>query len=240
MELFYSKDISPTLVTLDGDEAQHCVKVLRHREGDMVSVIDGCGTLYRCRLLTADPRGVEAEILERTEGFGAHPYRLTMAVCPTKNMDRYEWFVEKATEIGVDEIVPVIGDHSERKIIKAERLERIQISAAKQSLKAAVPRLSEPVRVLDYIAAADPCALRLMAYCDESLDRSLRVSVGDALALSDSRDVCMLIGPEGDFSEEEVTSALSLGWRPVTLGGSRLRTETAAVLSAAAVYLRYM
>lgn len=240
MELFYSKDISPTLVTLDGDEAQHCVKVLRHREGDMVSVIDGCGTLYRCRLLTADPRGVEAEILERTEGFGAHPYRLTMAVCPTKNMDRYEWFVEKATEIGVDEIVPVIGDHSERKIIKAERLERILVSAAKQSLKAAVPSLSEPVRVQDYIAAADPCALRLMAYCDESLDRSLRVSVGDALALSDSRDVCMLIGPEGDFSEEEVTSALSLGWRPVTLGGSRLRTETAAVLSAAAVYLRYM
>ncbi len=240
MELFYSKVISPTLVTLDGDEAQHCVKVLRHREGDIISVIDGCGTLYRCRLLTANLHGVEAEILETTEGFGSHPYRLTMAVCPTKNMDRYEWFVEKATEIGVDEIVPVIGDHSERKLIKAERLERLLVSASKQSLKAAVPRLSEPVRVQDYIASADASSLRLMAYCDETLDRSLRVSVGDALALSDSRAVCILIGPEGDFSEYEVTSALSLGWNPVTLGESRLRTETAAVLSAAAVYLRYM
>lgn len=240
MELFYSKDISPTLVSLEGDESQHCVKVLRHRAGDIVSVIDGCGRLYRCRLLTADPRGVEAEILETTEGFGAHPYKLTMAVCPTKNIDRYEWFVEKATEIGVDEIVPVIGDHSERKVLKAERLERIIVSAAKQSLKAAVPKLAEPVRVKDYVASEDASALRLMAYCDESLDRSLRVSVRDALALSDSREVCILIGPEGDFSEEEVASALSLGWHPVTLGESRLRTETAAVLSAAAVYLRYM
>ena len=134
MELFYSNDISGSTARLDAEESGHCVRVLRHRAGDEISVIDGLGTLFKCRLAVADPKGAEAEILERVPGFGAVPYRLTMAVCPTKNIDRFEWFAEKATEFGVDAIVPLVGDHSERKQLKPERLRRILLSATKQSL----------------------------------------------------------------------------------------------------------
>jgi len=236
MELFYSRDISSGIVRLDQEESAHCVRVLRHRAGDEISVIDGEGTLYRCRLSLADPKGAEAELLASIPDFGAHPYRLTMAVCPTKNIDRYEWFAEKATEIGIDTLVPVTGEHSERKVIKPERLQRILLSAAKQSLKGRIPELREGCSVLDFIRSAPQQALRLIAYCDESLDRESRRSIADELS-GGNRDICILIGPEGDFSPEEVETALKLGWKPVTLGGSRLRTETAAVVAATAVYL---
>lgn len=236
MELFYSRDISSGTVRLDREESAHCVRVLRHRVGDEISVIDGEGTLYRCRLSLADAKGAEAELLASTPDFGAHPYRLTMAVCPTKNIDRYEWFAEKATEIGIDELVPVIGEHSERKIIKPERLQRILLSAAKQSLKGRIPELREECSVLDFIRNAPPQSLRLIAYCDESLDRESRRSIADELSCGNP-EICILIGPEGDFSQEEVETALSLGWKPVTLGESRLRTETAAAVAATAVYL---
>ena len=236
MELFYSRDISSGIVRLDQEESAHCVRVLRHRAGDEISVIDGEGTLYRCRLCLADAKGAEAQIIDATQGFGAHPYHLTMAVCPTKNIDRYEWFAEKATEIGIDALVPVIGEHSERKIVKLERLQRILLSAAKQSLKGSVPELGEAVSVMEYIRSAPQQALRLIAYCDESLDRESRRSITDELSCGNP-EICILIGPEGDFSPAEVETALHLGWKPVTLGESRLRTETAAVVAATAVYL---
>ncbi len=242
MELFYSADISGGIVRLDREESAHCVKVLRHREGDEISVIDGEGTLYRCRLELADIKGAEAGILAETPDFGAHPYRLTMGVCPTKNIDRYEWFVEKATEIGLDGIVPLIGEHSERKLVKAERLERILLSASKQSLKGRIPKLHETVSVLEFIRSAPPGALRLIAYCDESLERGRRLPITAALSgLSgaDKPEIYILIGPEGDFSGEEVSAALSCGWIPVHLGESRLRTETAALVAAGAVYLNF-
>jgi 16S rRNA (uracil1498-N3)-methyltransferase len=237
MELFYSRDISSGIVRLDQEESAHCVRVLRHRAGDEISVIDGEGTLYRCRLCLADAKGAEAQIIDATQNFGAHPYHLTMAVCPTKNIDRYEWFAEKATEIGIDALVPVIGEHSERKIIKPERLQRILLSAAKQSLKGRVPELGGAVSVMEFIRSAPQQALRLIAYCDESLDRESRRSIEDELSSCGNPEICILIGPEGDFSPAEVETALSLGWKPVTLGESRLRTETAAVVVAAAVYL---
>ena len=145
MELFFSDDICDSRVRLDQEESAHCVRVLRHRAGDEISVIDGRGTLYRCALEIADAKGAEARVLSAEPGFGAHPYHLTMAVCPTKNIDRYEWFVEKATEIGVDVIAPVIGERSERKVLKTERLRRLALSATKQSLKAAMPEVAEPV-----------------------------------------------------------------------------------------------
>ena len=145
MELFFSRDIEGTLCRLDADESAHCVKVLRHREGDDIQVIDGEGTLYTCRILSASPREVEAQVTGVERDWGAHPYRLNMAVCPTKNADRYEWFAEKATEMGLDVITPVIGDHSERKVFKTDRLKRILLSASKQSLKGAVPQVEEPV-----------------------------------------------------------------------------------------------
>ncbi len=238
MELFYSTDIDGSLVRLDAEESAHCVRVLRHRAGDEISVIDGEGTLCRCRLILADAKGAEAELLARTPDFGAHPYRLTMAVCPTKNIERYEWFAEKATEIGIDALVPVIGEHSERKVIKPERLRRILLSAAKQSLKGRVPELREECSVLDFIRSSPPQSLRLIAYCDGSLDRESRRTIADVLSGS-NREICILIGPEGDFSHAEVEEALGCGWEPVTLGESRLRTETAAVVAAAAVYLKF-
>ena len=248
MELFYSNDICGGICRLNQDESGHCVKVLRHRCGDEISVIDGCGTLYRCRITSDSPKGVEAMVLSSEEGWGSHPYRLHMAVCPTKNNDRYEWFAEKACEIGLDEISPVIGEPSERKIFKTARIEKILVSAAKQSLKAAVPVVNEPVSVKDFIlahgAAGQPedhsiQPLRLIAYCfeDENIPRR---SIKDVLEGSDCSEVIVLIGPEGDFSRAEAELALSHGFIPVHLGASRLRTETAALTAVSAVYFHHM
>lgn len=236
MELFFSADIDGSRVRLDPEESAHCVRVLRHRAGDGISVIDGQGTLYRCTLEIADAKGAEAVVTEQVPGFGAHPYRLTMAVCPTKNIDRYEWFVEKATEIGVDVIAPVIGERSERKVLKTERLKRLALSATKQSLKAAIPQISEPVSVRDFIAAAPDDALKLICYCFDDVER---IPIPSVLQPETEREICILIGPEGDFSPEEAALARENGWIPVSLGESRLRTETAALTAVTAVYLSY-
>lgn len=232
MEIFYSNDIEGEALRLDAEESGHCVRVLRHREGDAVDVIDGRGTLLHCTLLDADPKGATARIDSREPGFGAHPYRLTMAVCPTKNIDRYEWFVEKATEIGVDVIAPVIGERSERKVLKTDRLRRLALSATKQSLKAALPQIAEPQSVRDFIAAAPADALKLICYCFDDVER-----VSITTVLQPERRIAILIGPEGDFSPEEAALAREHGWIPVQLGPSRLRTETAALTAATAVYL---
>ena len=291
MELFFADDIQESRVRLDAEDSAHCVRVLRHRPGDEISVIDGVGTLYRCALEIADAKGAEARILERTPGFGAHPYHLTMAVCPTKNIDRFEWFVEKATEIGVDVIAPVIGERSERKVLKTERLKRLALSAAKQSLKAAIPQIAEPQSVHDFILGAPEGAMKLICYCFDDVPRvpitdvlrrqaaagrlafersegrtsgpdGVSARLQNEVAATESADevgnapfiggsakrwgfenrfdqdrIAILIGPEGDFSPEEAALAREHGWIPVQLGPSRLRTETAAVVAATAVYL---
>ena len=240
MELFYSQDIEGGICRLDHDESGHCIKVLRHRSGDEISVIDGRGTLYRCRITTDSHKGVEAMVLDSTPDWGTHPYHLHLAVCPTKNNDRYEWFAEKACELGFDELSPVIGDHSERKILKTSRVEKILISAAKQSLKAAIPAVNEPVSVKEFIRAADSNeTLRLIAYCfeDENIPRR---SIKEVLDDFNGDKIVVMIGPEGDFSKEEAEMALAAGFIPVHLGASRLRTETAALAAAAAAYFRYM
>ena len=241
MELFFSRDIEGGICRLDHDESGHCIKVLRHRCGDEISVIDGCGTLYRCRITSDSHKGVEAMVLDSTENWGAHPYRLHLAVCPTKNNDRYEWFAEKACEIGLDELSPVIGEHSERRVLKTARVEKILVSASKQSLKAAVPVVNEPVSVKEFIKQNEATAdtLKLIAYCfeDENIPRR---SIKEVLDSFEGTDVIVMIGPEGDFSQEEATLALNAGFIPVHLGNSRLRTETAAVTAASAAYFRYM
>lgn len=236
MELFYSKDIADGLVRLSEEESTHCVRVLRHRPGDEIAVTDGCGTLMRCTLVDASPKAALARIESSESEWGTHPYRLTLAVCPTKNNERYEWMAEKATEIAVDTIVPVIGDRSERKVFKIDRLKRLVLSAAKQSLKGVVPSVQESVSVCDFIDAAPDGALKLIAYCFEGE----KLSIKEALEQSEASDVVVLIGPEGDFSPREVEKALKVGFKPVHLGDSRLRTETAAIASAMAVYLKYM
>ena len=241
MELFYSRDIEGGICRLDQDESGHCIKVLRHRSGDEISVIDGCGTLHRCRITSDSPKGVEAIILDSEEGWGGHPYHLHMAVCPTKNNDRFEWFAEKACEIGFDVLSPVFGDHSERKVLKTARVEKILVSAAKQSLKAAIPVVNEPVSVKEFIreAAEDDKSLKLIAYCFED-ERVPRRSIKELLNTFEGTDITVMIGPEGDFSRAEAEAALEAGFIPVHLGESRLRTETAALTAAASVYFRYM
>lgn len=242
MELFYSQDISGGICRLDQDESGHCIKVLRHRSGDEISVIDGCGGLHHCRIISDSPKGVEASVLSSEPDWGGHPYRLHMAVCPTKNNDRYEWFAEKACEIGLDEISPVIGEHSERRVFKTARLEKILISASKQSLKAAVPVVHEPMSVRDFILAHGgdrSHSLRLIAYCfeDENVPRR---SIKEVLSGFEGTEIVVLIGPEGDFSRAEAELALDNGFIPVHLGNSRLRTETAALTAISAVYFRHL
>ena len=256
MELFYAYEVSGGMCLLDAEESGHCVRVLRHRTGDEIDVIDGLGTLYHCSLVDDSPKGAQAQVLSTVPGFGAHPYRLTIGCCPTKNNDRFEWFVEKATELGVDVIVPLIGERSERRVYKTERAQRIALSATKQSLKARIPEIWEPVSVSSFVADAPQddkglaelpsChserseeSLKLIAYCFED-DAAPRISIREALEGYGGTSVTVLIGPEGDFSPEEARLALAQGYIPVHLGASRLRTETAAVTAAAAVYFRYM
>ena len=268
MEIFYSRKVDGSLCTLDEEESAHCVRVLRHREGDEIHVIDGEGTFYTCSIVDASPKAVGARVLGVEKDWGAHPYRLTMAVCPTKNIDRYEWFAEKGTELGLDEIVPVIGERSERKVFRSDRLERVLLSASKQSLKGAIPKIGEMVSVKEFVEKAPKDALRLIAYCFEN-EEAPRISIKDAL-LNDFApggqnaaytererseggigrpeagrggklpEIVILIGPEGDFSRGEAEAALSSGFVPVHLGASRLRTETAALTAVEAVYLHFM
>ncbi len=241
MELFYAYEVSGRYCRLDAEESGHCVRVLRHRAGDEVDVIDGRGTLYHCRLTEDSPKGAEAEILSQQADWGAHPYHLTIGCCPTKNNDRFEWFVEKATELGVDCIVPLIGEHSERKVYKTERALRIALSATKQSLKARIPEIAEPLSVKEFICHSERSeeSLRLIAYCFED-ETHPRQSIRQVLEASDAHEITVLIGPEGDFSPEEASLALAGGYIPVHLGASRLRTETAAVTAVEAVYLHFM
>ncbi len=250
MELFYSTDINGQICTLNQEESAHCVRVLRHKAGDMINVIDGVGSLLRCRIVATGKNSTELEIVEKEENFGAHNYHLTMAVCPTKNIDRYEWFLEKATEIGMDRVVPVMGDHSERKIIKPERCNKILLSAAKQSLKGAVPVFEECCSVKEFIKsfsaeeAAGTRYLKLIAYCGDATKFSVTELVANALDSCPSENekgnlplqIAILIGPEGDFSQQEVELAMENGFVPVHLGKSRLRTETAAVVACTQVY----
>ena len=241
MELFYAYEVSGRYCRLDAEESGHCVRVLRHRAGDEVDVIDGRGALYHCRLTQDSPKGAEAEILSQQADWGAHPYHLTIGCCPTKNNDRFEWFVEKATELGVDCIVPLIGEHSERKVYKTERALRIALSATKQSLKARIPEIAEPLSVKEFICHSERSeeSLRLIAYCFED-ETHPRQSIRQVLDASGAREITVLIGPEGDFSPEEASLALAGGYIPVHLGASRLRTETAAVTAVEAVYLHFM
>jgi 16S rRNA (uracil1498-N3)-methyltransferase len=237
MELFYSTQMENGLCTLTEEESRHCAKVLRHNVGDTINVIDGCGSLLECRIIECGKK-VVCSVERVQENFGTHNYHLTMAVCPTKNIDRYEWFLEKATEMGIDEVVPVIGEHSERRIIKPERLEKILVSAAKQSLKGAIPSLRDAVSVKQFIkecAAAE--GVKLIAYCGEQEKVTLAQAVQKAVAANPGAPrITILIGPEGDFSPAEVEAAIGAGFLPLTLGDSRLRTETAAVAAVAGVY----
>ena len=229
MEIFYANEINGGLALLDADESAHCVRVLRHRVGDEVTVVDGIGNMYRCRLSDDSPKGAAAEILETVPGWGGHSYSLHMAVCPTKNNDRFEWFVEEATELGVDVVSPVIGGRSERKVFKAERSRKIALSAMKQSHKACKPVVNEMCSFKDFITK-ERKGRKFIAHCYAEVDRK---DLFDELATIDAETpVTVLVGPEGDFSIDEVREAMKYGFTPISLGKSRLRIEAAALYAA--------
>ena len=232
MLLFYAPDITTPLYTLDEIESGHCVRVLRLQEGDTLNITDGRGTLYDAEVVDAHPKRCSVRIVAEHHNWEQRPYGLTIAVAPTKNIDRIEWFVEKATECGIDTIIPTLCDHSERKVIKGERLEKIAISAMKQSLKAYLPTIA-PLTPLREVLTAPFEGTKLIAHCEEEAER---VFIGSQLNAGDN--VLILIGPEGDFSPEEIALARENGFREVSLGNCRLRTETAAL--AAAMYTAFV
>jgi len=246
MEIFYSNNICGDEIRLPEGESGHCIRVLRHRIGDVVMVSGGDGNLYECSVVDDNPKEAILKILSVQGDFGSHPYYLHIAIAPTKNIDRFEWFLEKATEIGVDEITPLLCDHSERKVIKQDREERVIISAAKQSLKGKIPQLNEMETVSELLVRTAGYDMRGIAFCDRELVNSLgesasRVHITDVLKgilPADSHlRVLILIGPEGDFSRDELLAAADAGLTPISLGDARLRTETAGVLAVASAAL---
>lgn len=227
MNLFYDPRIQGDTLVLEEQESRHAIRVLRLLKGDPVILVDGRGGWYEAVIEEDHVKACRIRILKKTEGYLAPVYSLHLAVAPTKNMDRFEWFLEKATEIGISEITPLICRRSERKQVKTERLERILISAMKQSLRAYKPRLNPPMNLGDFVQQKRQGTLA-MAHC-YPLDRK------GIAQLPQDGNYTFLVGPEGDFTEEEITEALKGGYIPVTLGESRLRTETAALYITAAI-----
>jgi len=223
MALFYVPNLASGNV-LPEEESQHAVKVLRLQVGSAIEVVDGIGGFYNARITNPHPKHCGFEITETKTEFGKRNYKLHIAIAPTKNIERLEWFIEKATEIGIDEITPIICRFSERKIVKEERLEKIIVSAAKQSVKAYFPKLN-PLCTFEELMKSHNASQKFIAHCYEEDKKLLQNEIVK------SSDVLILIGPEGDFSKEEVQKAIALGFTPISLGESRLRTETAGIVA---------
>jgi 16S rRNA (uracil1498-N3)-methyltransferase len=258
VNLFYSKDITPEgFCTLDPEESRHAVRVLRLREGDTIHVTDGRGNLYRCEILQASDK---ACTLQTFSPLTSHlsPFSFHLAVAPTKNPSRMEWLVEKAVELGVGEITLLNCDHSERSFLKTDRLEKLAVSAMKQSLHTLLPAIHPAVPLREFLQNVDKLislyvdrgagnvstnqpnngltyqpinvsTQKFIAHCEADKPR-----VPLATAMQPGRDAVILIGPEGDFSQEEIALALDSGFQPVSLGSHRLRTETAALYAVTA------
>ncbi|MFD1768206.1 16S rRNA (uracil(1498)-N(3))-methyltransferase [Sphingobacterium suaedae] len=229
MHLFYTPTLEPhhTQFVLNEEESKHAVRVLRLQVTDRVQLVDGRGGWYDAEIIDPHPKRTTLAVQRVEQAFGKPTYYLHMAVAPTKNIDRIEWFLEKATEIGIQEFTPIIAEHSERKEVKTDRLHKVAVSAMKQSLKAYIPKINPAISFRQFLRhnLDDAYTVKTIAHCAD----------GDKQYLS---DICrrndrylLLIGPEGDFSEAEIAEALSMGFKPVSLGNSRLRTETAALAS---------
>ena len=223
MQLFYNSNISEndTSFNFDKDESRHIVKVLRKKTGDVLHITNGKGWLFIGELTLTGVKHCSVNISSKALQ-DKRSYNLHLAVAPTKMNDRYEWFLEKATEIGVETITPIICDHSERKVVKTERFEKIIQSAMKQSLHSYLPKLNAPIAFKDFISQPFP-GQKFIAHCEETDKKSLKSQ------LQTHKDCIILIGPEGDFSVKEIAIALQHNFIPVTLGATRLRTETAAI-----------
>lgn len=221
---FFAPDIEQTGVLPESDSA-HCVRVLRMKEGDSLTIIDGKGYIYDCRLLEANSKRAAVAVISKRFQPLYWRNRITVAVAPTKHIDRMEWMVEKLTEIGVNRIVPLMCRFSERREIKRDRLEKIAVSAMKQSLKAFLPEIL-PIAPIKEFLTTDDSEKKFVAYCAPEIPRQLFSRLYDP-----GCSTTILIGPEGDFSEDEIRLAIDSGYAPITFGDCRLRTETAAIVA---------
>ncbi len=226
MHIFYTPEINnKEYYTLPEDESKHCIRVLRLKQDDIVQLIDGKGNLFKGRISEPDLRNCRVVIDEVISDYNRRTFHLHIAIAPTKNIERFEWFLEKATEIGIDEITPLRCGRSERTSIKPERLERVIIAAMKQSIIAQKPALNELTNIGELINKTNSKrAAKMIAHCDDGI----RQMIKDIYQPGD--DVLCLIGPEGDFTPDEIELALSKDFKPVTLGNNRLRTETAGIV----------
>jgi len=230
MNLFYTPNIKDQFYQLDEIESKHCVKVLRLKEKDIIHLIDGKGSLFKAKIIDAHPKKCTVECIETHKEFGKLDYKLHIALAPTKNIDRTEWFMEKCTEIGITEFTPLLCKHSERKHVKHDRLFKVITSAVKQSLKAYHPILNELTKFSDLVTS-DFDGEKFIAHCYDSEKIHLKNRY------KAKQNTLILIGPEGDFSPEEVKLAKENGFTEITLGESRLRTETAGVVACSIVSL---
>lgn len=222
-----------SLSCLDEEESGHCVRVLRYTRGDEILLTDGQGTTYHARITNPHPKHCEFEVLSYERQQKTHRLYLHIAIAPTKNVERLEWMMEKCTEIGVDEITPILCRFSERKQLRTDRLQKIILSAAKQSLTPYLPKLNELTPIEDVLRGAK-AKHKFIAHCYEQDKRELKDEEARIAAMGEEEQdntQLILIGPEGDFSTQEIEQALALGFVPVGLGQSRLRTETAGVVA---------
>jgi 16S rRNA (uracil1498-N3)-methyltransferase len=234
MQLFYTPEIHPTHPTfmLSEEESKHAIRVLRLQVGEIIHLIDGRGGLYETEIIDAHPKRTTLRVISVNENFGQATYEIHMAVAPTKNIDRIEWFLEKATEVGLTSFTPVICEHSERKEVKVERLEKVAIAAMKQSLKAYLPKVNPAItftKFLDQIK--ENSYAKGIAHCVDAEKKYISTS------FAPKGKYLILIGPEGDFSEKEISQAIEADFVPLSLGEARLRTETAVLASVIEVSL---
>ncbi len=230
MEIFYAPDISGDIYALDEKESKHIIRVLRMAKDQEVKLIDGKGNLYQGFISVPDQRKCIIQITGVINNYERRSYRLHIAISLLKNPERFEWFIEKSVEIGIDEITPLICRNTEKTGIKPERINNLIISAMKQSLKAVKPILNKPCNFRDFIGKPAE-GIGMIAHCDKNFIRHNISSV-----YSKDKEAVIMIGPEGDFSPEEIESAVSMGYNPVHLGSSRLRTETAGIAACHSVY----
>jgi len=232
MQLFYNNKLKEDskFVTFDRIESRHIIKVLRKKEGTILNITNGNGLLFKGEIIETNEKHCTVNLIAVEKQEKEHPYNLHIAIAPTKLNDRFEWFLEKVTEIGIDQITPLLCKHSERKVIKTERLEKVIVTAAKQSLHFNFPKLNKLISLKEFLNKENK-DLKLIAHCEDQ-EKVLLKNV-----VKPKQDICILIGPEGDFTNKEINLAIQNNYKPVSLGNSRLRTETAGIVACHSVAL---
>lgn len=237
MELYFAGEVDGQRIILDKEESHHCIKVMRHQLGDLLIVTDGKGSKFSATIIKADRQSCELQQVQQLENGKGAPVRIHLAVAPTKNIDRFEWLLEKATEIGIDEITPLIAHRSERTQIKKDRLHKLLVAAMKQSMRCRLPQLNDPVPFKELINAKSKAvvqssaALKTICHCQRQ-DLPLLKNI-----IQQTEEVLILIGPEGDFTNDEIERAEENGFISSSLGEARLRTETAGLVALHTVHL---